>query len=73
MPPPPNVRGHRMEARLVVDEKGRSMRDSITMCGIPNPAYQREVLRALAKIPWEPARRDGVSVRAPVLFAFDFK
>lgn len=73
LPPPTDVRGHRMEARLVVDERGRVIRDSITLCGIPNPAYQREIVRELAKIPFEPARRDGVMVRAPVLVRFEFE
>lgn len=73
MPPPTDVRDHRMEARLVVDATGRPMRDSITVCGIPNPAYTREVVKALARMPFEPARRDDVAITAPVLIAFDFR
>lgn len=62
-----------MEARLVVDATGTPMRDSITVCGIPNPAYTREVVRALARLSFEPAHRDDVAVTAPVRIAFDFQ
>lgn len=62
-----------MEARMVVDATGTPMRDSITVCGISNPAYTREVVKALARMPFEPARRDDVAIAAPVLIAFDFR
>lgn len=62
-----------MEARLVVNEKGTPMRDSITVCGIPNPAYTQTLVQLLAKMPWEPARRDGVAVSSPVLMSYDFR
>ena len=72
LPPPADVRGHRMIARLVVDTAGSLVRDSITVCGIPNPAYQRKLVKELAKLSFEPARRDGEAIRSPVFISYSF-
>ena len=72
LPPPADVRGHRMIARLVVDTTGSLVRDSITVCGIPNPAYQLKLAQELAKLAFEPARRDGEAVRSPVFISYSF-
>jgi hypothetical protein len=72
LPPPADVRGHRMMARLVVDSAGSLVRDSITVCGIPNSAYQRKLAQELAKLSFEPARRDGDAVRSPVFISYSF-
>jgi hypothetical protein len=72
LPPPADVRGQRMLARMVIDTTGWPMRDSITVSGITNAAYEKKIVVALAKTPFLPARRNGVAVPAPVQIGFDF-
>lgn len=73
LPPLKDVRGHMMVARLVVDTTGWVMRDSVAVCGIPNPAYAQKITQLLANAPFHPARRpDGEAVRASVIITYPF-
>jgi hypothetical protein len=71
-PPPAAVRGQSLLARLVVDASGVPVRDSIAVCGIADAAYARELAVRLARLKFEPARRDGAAVRAPVFIGYQF-
>jgi hypothetical protein len=72
LPPPAAVRGQSLLARLVVDASGAAVPDSIAVCGIADAAYARELALRLARLTFEPARRDGVAVRAPVFIGYQF-
>ena len=72
LPPPAAVRGQSLLARLVVDSSGATVRDSIAVCGIADAAYARELALRLARLTFEPARRDGAAVRAPVFIGYQF-
>ena len=72
LPVPAGVRGNNLLARLVVDASGAPERDSIAVCGIADAAYARELALRLARLTFEPARRDGAAVRAPVFIGYQF-
>jgi hypothetical protein len=72
MPPPASVRGHRALARVLVDSTGVPVRDSITVCGISDASYARDIGLVLARLSFEPARQDGVARRAPAYISFEF-
>jgi hypothetical protein len=49
------------------------MRDSIAVCGIPNPAYAQKLATLFENLPFHPARTpEGTAVRAPVIFTYSF-
>jgi hypothetical protein len=76
MPPspiPPDVRGHRVVAQLIVDSTGVPKRDSITVCGVPDSVYAQTLAQLLATMRFEPARRDGKIVGSPVQVGFDVR
>ena len=72
LPPPTAVRGQYLRARLVVDASGAAVPDSIAVCGIADAAYARELALRLARLTFEPARRDGAAVKAPVFIGYQF-
>jgi len=72
LPPPAAVRGQYLRARLVVDASGAAVPDSIAVCGIADAAYARALALRLARLTFEPARRDGAAVRAPVFIGYQF-
>src|SRR5215207_6038560 len=72
LPLPAAVRGQYLRARVVVDASGAPVRDSIAVCGIADAAYARELALRLARLTFEPARRDGAAVRAPVFIGYQF-
>jgi hypothetical protein len=72
IPVPENVRGQRAVARVLVDTAGVPVRDSISVCGLANEAYAREIARELLRLRFEPARQDGFVRRGPALLAFEF-
>ena len=72
-PVPPDIRGHRVVAQLIVDSTGVPKRDSITVCGVPDSAYAQKLAQTLATMRFEPARRDGKAVRSPIQVGFDVR
>ena len=72
LPPPASVRGQHVRARVLVDSSGSAVRDSITVCGISDASYAREIARTLGRLTFEPARRQGVALSAPAYFEFRF-
>jgi len=61
-----------MLARLVVDPAGRVVRDSISVCGISDAAYRQRVVALLARVSFDPGRRNGVAVQSHVAIRYDF-
>jgi hypothetical protein len=75
MPPTPvptDVRGARSDIRLVINSQGRPFADSVTVCGIKNRRYSRQVAAVVAQWEFEPAQRDGRAVAAPYRLLFEF-
>jgi hypothetical protein len=72
LPLPAGVQGQYLQARLVVDSSGATVRDSIAVCGIADATYARELALRLARLTFEPARRNGAAVRAPVIIGYQF-
>jgi hypothetical protein len=68
-PVPAGVLGHRASIRVVVDTGGRVMPDSITICGVADPAYARRLAEAVATVRFVAARRD-ISVAGPTEIGF---
>ena len=73
LPIPADVRGRRAIARVLVDTAGVPVRDSISVCGLANEAYAREIAWALLQLRFEPARQDGFVRRAPAFVSYEFE
>ncbi len=72
MPVPANVRGTRSDIQLVTSSQGRPFADSITVCGIKNLRYSRQLAKVAAQYECEPAKRDGLPVAAPYRLLYVF-
>jgi hypothetical protein len=73
LPIPADVRGQRAVARVLVDTAGVPVRDSISVCGLPNEAYAKEIGWTLLQLRFEPARQDGFVRRAPAFVSYEFE
>jgi hypothetical protein len=70
LPGPVELHGVRATARFRVDERGRVMRDSITIEGYGNHPYVRDVLRSVERTRFKPAVRAGCAVTARAMMSF---
>jgi hypothetical protein len=72
MPVPTTTKGHRMVVRVVVDTSGHVMRDSVIICGVPDPMYAQRVAEEVSQIRFRPGLMRAKHVIAPSLFTYDF-
>ena len=72
MPPPPLMRGVKADIRAIVDAQGKAFADSITVCGVRERQYARQLAAQVARMTFHPAQRDGRPVAAPWHVTIDF-
>jgi hypothetical protein len=72
LPLPPSVRGAKGIVRLVVNADGKPFADSITICGIRDRRYSRQLGNMFGRWTFRPAQRDGVPITAPTRIAVEF-
>ncbi len=72
MPVPATTKGHRMVVRVVVDTSGHVMRDSVVICGVPDPMYAQRVAEEVSQIRFRPGLMHAKHVIAPSLFTYEF-
>jgi hypothetical protein len=58
MPAPERARGQTAQVRAPIDEHGR-IRGTVSVVGMPDADYALEIRRAVTKIKWQPAVREG--------------
>ena len=72
LPVPSGVLGHRAIIRVFVDSVGHAVRDSISVCGIPNRDYAGRIVRAIAALRFVPGPAQASQIGGHTFLIFQF-